>query len=779
MSRKRAKPAFSTQPAKAATIARPRDISLLKERLRRILLGVVTALIVVRPFVLGEDPGLLNQMSGASPLILSMAWLLVALATAAWRVWSDAPVPRIHAVEWGLAVFAGLAFLTAHTVAHYQFPARLIAWEFLILLLIFGTVRRLATAPAERGNLFAALLATGVSLSAYAIYQYTVELPRLRATYASREALSEEVSRLNVQLSADDPRLNSWMERLQQNNVFATYAHPNSFAGFLALLLPGTLCWAFLCWRSERRLGWRVACSGLAALLVLIALGLTHSRGAILGSILAALLLLPFVRLPGLFRRPAFLIGAPLVCFLVIGIAALTPAGAAGLGKARASLGLRGDYWVATTDMIRDHFFLGVGWGSFGRYYPRYMLPTAFEKILDPHNFVFEVWACGGIVAALALVSTLVAFYVAWVRQIRQTAFEDQPASTEVRVEFYWGGVAGLILAFLLRAGDLGSGEILTEGVLSVVRAVIWFGVFAVFTSLPQVGRHLLLSMGVGITGLLCNLLISGGIAQPSVAQPLWIVAALALPVAATYPAGRSIAWASVLAALLLVLTFFVQVYEPMWRVDALTAEARRHYGIGDTPGWRNRILERWKFAVESKHQRTIEQAYRESNQYLKQYILQPLEKAQELAPGDVRLPAELALWYREQWDLDPENDDLARKSINMARRVQTLDPESRDGFYLEAMLQQMRADRSPNKAEEYRRLALQALQAAADRDPTEAELHYELAELYFTVTDNAAGKAEAARALELSAQAHTPGRKLADRKVTTLRQRLEPSGAQ
>ncbi|CAN5136510.1 hypothetical protein BH10PLA2_BH10PLA2_39260 [soil metagenome] len=105
MSRKRAKPPFPTQPA-ATVMPRPRDNSLLKERLRRILLGVVTALIVVRPFVLGEDPGLINQMSGATPLILSMAWLLVALATAAWRVWSGAPVPRVHAVEWGLAGMA-------------------------------------------------------------------------------------------------------------------------------------------------------------------------------------------------------------------------------------------------------------------------------------------------------------------------------------------------------------------------------------------------------------------------------------------------------------------------------------------------------------------------------------------------------------------------------------------------------------------------------------------------------------------------------------------------
>src|SRR3954447_3159730 len=129
MSRKRAKTAFPTQPA-VPPPARRRDNSHDPERLRRILLGFVTALIVIRPFVLGEDPGLLNQLSGAATLILSMTWLLVAVGTSLWRWWSGQPAPRIHPVEWGLAALTALAFLTAEIAADYHFPARLIAWEW-------------------------------------------------------------------------------------------------------------------------------------------------------------------------------------------------------------------------------------------------------------------------------------------------------------------------------------------------------------------------------------------------------------------------------------------------------------------------------------------------------------------------------------------------------------------------------------------------------------------------------------------------------------------------
>ena len=774
MGRKNLKKLGVVHPAAAAaTPPKGRDSAAQQEWLRRLLLGVVTALVVARPFVLGEDPGLNSQLSGAATLILSMTWLLVAVGTGAWRWWSGQPAPHIHPVEWCLAALAALAFLTAQTTAHYRFPARLIAWEWLIFLLVFALVRRLARTPAERGRLLAALVATGVSLSVYAIYQYAVELPRTRAALESPEALSKEVSRFNVYMPVGDPRLAGWMERVQQNNVFATYAHPNSFAGFLALIVPAAVGWALLAWRRDRRWSWRVAGTAGAAALVLVALWLTHSRGAILGSVLAAFLLIPFVRIPLLTKRRGLLAGVGLAALLVLGGIALTPVGAAGLQKARTSLSLRSDYWTATEAMIRDHVWWGVGWGGFSRFYPRYMLATAFEKIQDPHNLFLETWASGGLLALLALVGALAAFYYSWVRSVRQMPTEEEAVPPEIRWEFYWGGAAGLVVAFLLRAGDLGSGQILTEGALSVLRAIVWFGVFAAFTSMPNVGRNLVLAMGLGVTALLCNLLISGGIAQPSVAQPLWIVAALALPIVAT---AQLPAWRAALglaASLVLVVVFGFAVYEPLWRVDTLLVEARRHYGDDDMPGWRNQVKQRWLSALQTQNPRIIEPAFRESNQYLKQHILTPFERAMEIGDGDAKLPAELAQWYEEQWNLFPDNDDLGRKAVEMARKVQALDPDSRDGYSLEAELQIRRAERSPKNAQELRQEALRAMQSAVDRDPTEANLHYELAELFFTLQDDANGKREAVRALELNDLSEKLGRKLADPQVKTLRQRL------
>ncbi len=322
----------------------------------------------------------------------------------------------------------------------------------------------------------------------------------------------------------------------------------------------------------------------------------------------------------------------------------------------------------------------------------------------------------------------------------------------------------------------MGSGQILTEGVLSVGRAVAWFAVFAVFTSIPSIGRSLVLAMGLGITALLCNLLISGGIAQPSVAQPLWIVAALALPVTATVRFKGWLAGLALAGSAFLALIFGLAVYEPLWRVDALVAEARRHYGDDGLPGWYNQVKVRWQAALESQNPRLIDPAYRESAKYLKDFIIKPLEQAAEIAPGDAKLRSELALWYEEQWNLLPEIDELGKKAVDMARKVQVLDPDSVEGWRMESTLQLRRADRTPKNADEFRRDAVHALQEAIKRDPTEASLHYELAEVLFTLKEEDAGKKEAARALELNNLSTTVGRKLADPKVETLRQWLGKS---
>ena len=71
------------------------------------------------------------------------------------------------------------------------------------------------------------------------------------------------------------------------------------------------------------------------------------------------------------------------------------------------SLQFRFQYWASTLKMITDMPLLGCGPGNFQIYYTRYMLPEASEVISDPHNFLLELVAVGGIPAGILLVSLL------------------------------------------------------------------------------------------------------------------------------------------------------------------------------------------------------------------------------------------------------------------------------------------------------------------------------------------------------------------------------------
>src|SRR5262249_37806910 len=145
------------------------------EALRRVLLGLVTALIVARPLVLGEDPGLLIDLSDSTNMVLSLLWLTAAVGWGVWRGWSRQGAWYGDGVEAGLLAVLVLVFSSATWAASYRHPAFLIAWEWVVLLVAFSLVRQLARTPGDNQRLLAAVLASGVSLSAYAIYQYADE----------------------------------------------------------------------------------------------------------------------------------------------------------------------------------------------------------------------------------------------------------------------------------------------------------------------------------------------------------------------------------------------------------------------------------------------------------------------------------------------------------------------------------------------------------------------------------------------------------------------------
>ena len=369
-------------------------------------------------------------------LVLTLFWLLAAVGWAAWRYWLrpasqgsgmnrsrdhqgavSPPLADGRGSDWhgglvqlGLLAMVALVFVSAEVAADYKFPARLIAWEWFGLLVSFFVVRQLAVTPSEQHGLFAVVLAGAVALAAQGIYQEVVELPSNRRLAENPEAFRAAWVAENPAQEPVEGLLKQLRLRALERNIYGPYAHPNNYAGFLVLWLPGLIGAVIVCRRTHAP-RWQTIFTACCAILGLTALWLTHSRGAILGLTAAGAGAGLFV-----YRRwlrdhaIATLLGLLLLIGLVYG-GSRSGLFTTGMGKTANTVEQRLEYWQTTWRMIQERPWLGVGPGNFGENYPRLMPETAEEKIKEPHNFALEVWAtCGGF-ALLALLGALGAFF--------------------------------------------------------------------------------------------------------------------------------------------------------------------------------------------------------------------------------------------------------------------------------------------------------------------------------------------------------------------------------
>jgi hypothetical protein len=789
------------------------------ELLRRSLLGLITALIVARPLVLGEDPGLLDRSSNATGLVLTLLWFLAAVGWALWRAWSGQASWSLSAVEGGLLAVVGAVMASAMGAASYKQPAWLIVSEWLVVLIAFVLVRQLARTEGENRRLLAALLASAVSLSAYAIFQRTVELPAQHKQFENPRELVQTLAQQGIYLNEKDPELELWKNRVQSNAVYSTFAHPNSFAGYLALLLPAAVGWTLAAqrkWREDRGLriedreskiengespsnvhfrSWilnprsstRIWLGSACALLIAVALWLTNGRGAILASIVAV---------GGVFalNRPRWwadrrrLLG--IVAAVVAGILLVFALNRTDALKEEASgtMQKRLDYWTATVAMIRDHPWLGVGPGHFGRFYPQHMKETAFQKIKDPHNFVLEMWATCGVFALLALLVAIGGFFWltrrcwletpganAWPGPPRLATDTEQESDRETGPKatgwpFYLGGMAGLTLAFVLWTFDLSKENLsdqMTIGTFAAgIRALVWFASFGLFESISWTGSSRVRALGLGIVALLATLLVSGGIGYPSVAQPLWIMAALAVnclgqPVPMSQPRGWLPVMAPLPVAAVMCLGFYLFIYSPVMSCSEPLREARSYYGTYEA-----KMAEAKDQESSTRAGDAIYEAQRALTHIINQLKLSALGFPKQRREAVLAAPyVELAEWLAVEWQRNDRHGEaqieVRQNSRAAVEHAIQLDPEGPDGYWTKYQINLIFAKRAVTEASKFYEDASKAMEELVKRDPTEARFHFDLADLRFQLDDTAGWEKEAQEALRLDQVAVDPTRKL------------------
>ena len=215
--------------------------------LERILVAGLTALLVARPLVSGDDPGRLRLTSGTGPVSFNFCILLLLLATTLWR----ALHARQRASSWPMVplLLAGVgivAFISSLQVDRYARPGLFIAWEWISLAAIVFLTRRLVAAHADSRGLLNAIVASAVSVAALGLYQSLSDPLDLRR-------MDVVIADSPKSLAGTDefyPELNHPPGIVKATR--GTYDSPETLLLFLFLALPAALVLAKSGRRSNR-----------------------------------------------------------------------------------------------------------------------------------------------------------------------------------------------------------------------------------------------------------------------------------------------------------------------------------------------------------------------------------------------------------------------------------------------------------------------------------------------------------------------------------------------
>ena len=184
-------------------------------------------------------------------------------------------------------------------------------------------------------------------------------------------------------------------QRLYSKDVRGFFTTGNS-AGSFALLASFAGVALFLekvkNHKSKSSGQWQLLTCGIAVAVVIFGLIITRSKGAIIASLIAAVMFITYLLFGNWLKnhKKAILTGC-----LLLALAGGCAAVLYGLIYDRLpggnSMLVRWQYWRSTAKMCAEHPLTGAGPGNFVHFYPRYKPASAPETVADPHNFLLSI----------------------------------------------------------------------------------------------------------------------------------------------------------------------------------------------------------------------------------------------------------------------------------------------------------------------------------------------------------------------------------------------------
>ena len=313
---------------------------------------------------------------------------------------------RGHAVLGLLAVWLALSItwasdrFTAMVEASHLIAAIALLWAMSQLVRSWLRLRLVAGAAF---GLLLVLVAYGLN---YRLIDHPEAVRQWKSGDADNPNSREAYLRQRPELSPDDFQVEQIEKKLLSGELGGFSRSPNTYAAMLVML---TMVVAGV---AAQRLSCRdpllsILPIALAAPALLFVLYHTHSLTAAVTTA-AGLATLALLAAGGVRRwlgaHPRLAYGVAVVLF-VLGSAAVIGHGMYHNSLFIQTLTFRWYYWRGAAAMVAERPWLGVGWGNFGLYYPRYRLPLAVEEVKDPHNLFVrgfaELGAVGGVLFIL------------------------------------------------------------------------------------------------------------------------------------------------------------------------------------------------------------------------------------------------------------------------------------------------------------------------------------------------------------------------------------------
>ncbi len=533
---------------------------------------------VLRPLRSGIMEGLESNLLCA--LLILVAATLYVLRAALLK---QTGFLRTH-TEWPALAFAALCVVSL-CIASHKLSAFDVAANWIAYLVLFCLVQHATRRDGAWRVLFAAMAATGAILAAYAIYQYYVELPRILRDFTAVKklynndpyAIANHFRRLTGMAVPPDGIVD-YEGRLMMRRAMATFVLPNTFAGYLILLLPAVVGFVVDLWpRRRSRSAWPGIAAGLVmAGLMAVSLAQTRSKGAWLCLMAGAGLWIVFRGRRWLLRRWRGAAGLALCAVVLLGVLqwrGKLPEWGEYLGSFRVRL----DYWRGGAKIIADHPWLGVGLDGFGDHYAQHIRPQDDESVRAHNNYI-QIWCEMGVFG-------LAAFAAFWVMYFRRLPAADadtpealhEPGEREqvlVLLGAFMGPIALLMEGFLFHQfATPRKGWPLLGYSFPLALAGTWLLCYVpLAASNLCAGRGLQRGLVLGIICFLLHGFIDIDLYAPGLTQTAWTAAAIAAAMGLSRSNGKARvrlpAWTGVACCALLLAAVFTLAFFVMPRVS-------------------------------------------------------------------------------------------------------------------------------------------------------------------------------------------------------------------